>query len=108
MNTIRRHQHSVTTDDTSCFDCSSISRSITTLTDGSWIFDVVHDGLGGASFSTTGSGQTAQTLTSASVSWENVPAWDTQHEQGEEQRTPDLSSIIEEIVGRTGQSQWRK
>ncbi len=45
---------------------------------------------------------TDRALTSTSVDWLNVPEWTIEHEQGVDQRTPDLSSIIEEIVGRPG------
>ena len=45
---------------------------------------------------------TDRALTSASVDWLDVPEWLIEHEQGVNQRTPDLSSIIEEIVGRPG------
>ena len=42
-----------------------------------------------------------RTKTSASVSW--LPAvWDTIRVAGEEQRTPDLSSIVQEIISETG------
>jgi hypothetical protein len=38
------------------------------------------------------------------VSWDNVPAWSTEHEQGVNQRTPDISSIIQLIVNKSGWS----
>jgi hypothetical protein len=39
----------------------------------------------------------SRTKTSASVTWLNVPAWDT---VGEKHQTPDISPIIQEIVNR--------
>ena len=42
--------------------------------------------------------------TSAEVTWE-PPVWPTEGEAGEDQRTPDLSSIIQEIVNRPGYTQ---
>jgi len=43
----------------------------------------------------------SQVKTAASVAWDNVPAWDT---VGETHQTPDLSSIVQEIVNRSGWS----
>jgi hypothetical protein len=42
-----------------------------------------------------------RTRTSASVAWNDIPAW-TVGASGEEQRTPDLSDIVAEIVGLDG------
>lgn len=42
---------------------------------------------------------TDRTLTSASVGWNSISAWDTVDEQ---HNTPDLSSVVQEIVGRSG------
>ncbi|MHC4676590.1 MAG: glycoside hydrolase family 78 protein, partial [Planctomycetota bacterium] len=53
-------------------------------------------------FTSTASNISSRTRTSATVSWDNVPAWNSPppREQGVNQRTPNISSIIEEIVGR--------
>lgn len=40
----------------------------------------------------------ARTKTTAEVAWDNIPAWTTTHEGGEDQRTPNLSSIVSEII----------
>lgn len=40
--------------------------------------------------------------TSASINWNNVPAWNTAGQAGTNQRTPDVSSILQEIVNRGG------
>lgn len=42
-----------------------------------------------------------RTNTTASVSW-SIPEWDTIHEEGPDQVTPDLSTIVQEIVDRPG------
>jgi hypothetical protein len=58
---------------------------------------------------TSGFTSTAYNISSRSrlgttVSWENVPAWDTSGEQDVDQRTPDISSIIQLIVNKGGWS----
>jgi hypothetical protein len=40
----------------------------------------------------------SRTKTTASVAWNSIPAWDLVDEQGPDQKTPDLSSIVQEIV----------
>jgi hypothetical protein len=40
----------------------------------------------------------SRTPTAASVAWNNVPAWTTIREEGPNQRTPQLASILQEIV----------
>jgi hypothetical protein len=42
----------------------------------------------------------ARPVTTASVSW-NPPDWPSANAAGTDQRTPDLSSIVQEVVGRT-------
>ncbi len=41
---------------------------------------------------------TNRTTTTASVNWDNVPAWTNVNDEGDDQKTPDLSSIVQEIV----------
>jgi hypothetical protein len=41
-------------------------------------------------------------VTTASVSWNDVPVWGTVGETGVKQQTPDLKSIVQEIVDRPG------
>ena len=53
------------------------------------------------SFSTSLGNISARTKTTASVSWNNVPAWNTVDEK---HQTPDISAIIQEIVDRGGWS----
>lgn len=43
-----------------------------------------------------------RTKTSAAVAWSNIPPWSTSGEAGVNQQTPDISSIIQEIVDRAG------
>ncbi|MBW2440593.1 MAG: thrombospondin type 3 repeat-containing protein, partial [Deltaproteobacteria bacterium] len=43
-----------------------------------------------------------RTKTSASVAWNNVPAWGVVGETGVKQQTPDLKTIVQEIVNRPG------
>tara|TARA_R110002049_G_scaffold290183_1_gene473486 strand:- start:137 stop:4750 length:4614 start_codon:yes stop_codon:yes gene_type:complete len=45
-----------------------------------------------------------RTLTTASVAWNNIPAWNTVGQSGPNQQTPNLSSIVQEIVDRGGWS----
>jgi hypothetical protein len=53
-------------------------------------------------FSSTNSNISNRTLTTASVAWNNIPAWNTVGQSGVNQRTPDLTSIVQEIVNRGG------
>ncbi len=55
-------------------------------------------------FATTNFELTNKTKTSATVNW-SPPAWTTEGASGLDQRTPDLSSILQEIVDRPGYSQ---
>jgi hypothetical protein len=41
-----------------------------------------------------------RTRTTASVKWADIPAWTVTHETGPNQRTPDLTSIVQEITDR--------
>ncbi|MGA1796336.1 MAG: PilC/PilY family type IV pilus protein [bacterium] len=50
-------------------------------------------------FSNTSGDITRRSTTSASISWNNVPAWSS---VGERHSTPDLSAIVREITGRPG------
>jgi len=50
-------------------------------------------------FTLTAGNITSRTKTSASVAWNSVPAWNT---DGEKKQTPDLSTVISEIVNRAG------
>ena len=43
-----------------------------------------------------------RTKTSASVAWNDVPAWGVVGETGVKQQTPDLKTIVQEIVNRPG------
>lgn len=52
-------------------------------------------------FSNSGYNITSRTKTSASVDWNNIPAWSSTNEL---KQTPDLSTIIQEIVNRNGWS----
>ncbi len=54
-----------------------------------------------APFTTTAGMLTARAKTTANVSW-NVPLWPTSGQAGAAQRTPDLSTIVQEIVDRAG------
>ncbi len=56
-----------------------------------------------ASFSSSSYDISSRATTSASASW-SPPAWNTVGEAGSDQRTPDLSAIIQEIVDRGGWS----
>lgn len=43
-----------------------------------------------------------RTTTSAAVNWDNIPAWDQVGEAGPDQATPDLTTIVEEILNQGG------
>jgi hypothetical protein len=53
-----------------------------------------------ATFTTTRRDISSRPRTAASVTWSPAP-WTTKQERGTDQRTPDLSTIVTEIVGRT-------
>ncbi len=50
-------------------------------------------------FSSAAYNLSSRAKTSAAVSWNNIPAWNT---VGARQQTPDLSSVIQEVVNRSG------
>lgn len=50
-------------------------------------------------FTSTDYGISSLATTTASVAWDDVPAWDA---AGEAHQTPDLSPIVQEIIGRAG------
>jgi hypothetical protein len=52
-------------------------------------------------FSNTSENISSRARTTASVGW-TPPAWLVAGEQGPDQRTPDLTTVIQEIIGRTG------
>lgn len=54
-----------------------------------------------AAFTTDAGDLSGRTKTSATVTWA-VPAWESVHDAGAAQRTPDLTAIIQEIVDRPG------
>jgi len=45
-----------------------------------------------------------RTLTTASVAWNNIPAWNSVGQAGPNQQTPNLGSVVQEIVDRGGWS----
>ncbi len=55
-----------------------------------------------ATFTTGNSNISSRTLTTASVAWNAIPAWNTVGQSGVNQQTPDLTSIVQEIVNRGG------
>ncbi|MCH7556076.1 MAG: hypothetical protein IIB56_01320 [Planctomycetes bacterium] len=54
-----------------------------------------------ATFSSTASDISSRPTTTAQVVWD-IPQWMTVHAKGPEERTPDISSIIQEIVNQNG------
>ena len=54
-----------------------------------------------ATFVGTSGNVSSRPITSASVAW-SPPAWPTKDAAGPDQRTPDISSVIQEIVNRSG------
>lgn len=55
-----------------------------------------------ATFSTASLNLSSRPRTSHSVMWGPVPAWPTAGAAGPDQRTPDLSSVVQEVVNRPG------
>ena len=43
-----------------------------------------------------------RTKTTAFVSWSSIPEWDTSGEAGDNQRTPDIKAVIQEVIGTAG------
>ncbi|GJL78467.1 MAG: hypothetical protein NPINA01_14560 [Nitrospinaceae bacterium] len=60
-----------------------------------------HDTDNAGVFRTTTNNITSRSLTTASVAWSPAP-WDSVGEAGPNQRTPDISSIVQEIIDRSG------
>ncbi|HPC92137.1 MAG TPA: hypothetical protein P5317_07655 [Myxococcota bacterium] len=55
-------------------------------------------------FTTTAGSTLARTRTTASVAWSNIPQW-ANNQAGVAQQTPDISTVIQEIVNRSGFAQ---
>ncbi len=53
-------------------------------------------------FSSTNSDISNRTLTSASIAWNSIPAWNTAGESGANQQSADITSIVQEIINRGG------
>ena len=53
-------------------------------------------------FTSTDGNISSRERTTASVSWNDIPPWTSTGTSGPDQRTPDLSPIMQEIVDRTG------
>jgi hypothetical protein len=53
-------------------------------------------------FTTTSGNVSARARTAAAVAWPSVPAWTTVGEAGSNQRSPDISAVVQEIVDRAG------
>ncbi len=54
-------------------------------------------------FSATANDISSRSRTAASVAWEDIPAWNTVGEAGPDQRTPDLTDIVLEVIN---QADW--
>ena len=55
-------------------------------------------------FSSSNSNISNRTLTSASVAWNNILAWNTVGQSGADEQTPDITTIVQEIINRGGWS----
>lgn len=55
-----------------------------------------------STFTTVTNDISARLVLTDSVVWDNIPTWSTVGDQGADQQTPDLSSLIQLIVNRTG------
>lgn len=61
-----------------------------------------HDADNSGTFTTTVNNISNRPRTTASVNWSTIPAWNTVGQAGTDQETPDLTSIVQEIVNRGG------
>ncbi len=61
-----------------------------------------HDTDNAGVFTTSNSDISNRTLTTASIAWNSIPAWNSVGQSGANQQTPDLTSIVQEIVNRGG------
>ena len=64
-----------------------------------------HDTDDAPDFSTSNYDLTNRTVTSASVNWNNIPSWNT---VSEKHQSPEIASIIQEIVDRPGWTEYNK
>ena len=55
-----------------------------------------------ATFSASENDLSIRTKTSVEIDWTNVPAWNTAGASGNDQRSPDIAAIVQEIVDRPG------
>ncbi|WP_067148869.1 T9SS type A sorting domain-containing protein [Pseudotamlana agarivorans] len=65
---------------------------------------VIHGELAEASatFTTASNNITSRSLTANSIAWNSIPLWDAVGETGINQRTPYVTSIVQEIVSQSG------
>ena len=53
-------------------------------------------------FTNTLNNISSRVTTSLEAVWENIPAWNTAGDAGDDQRTPDLKDVVQEIVNQSG------
>ncbi len=53
-------------------------------------------------FSTSKFDMAGRSLLGASVNWNSVPAWNVVGQAGADQRTPNIASLVQEVIGATG------
>lgn len=58
-----------------------------------------------STFSTAGYNLTNRSKTNANVAWSNLPIWGTLNAAGTDQRTPEIKTILQEIMNRSGWQQ---
>lgn len=58
-----------------------------------------------ATFSTIGFNVSSRRRTTAAVAWNNLPLWTVLNAAGNDQRSPDVKSVVEEVMGRSG---WKQ
>lgn len=56
----------------------------------------------GATFTSTTADISSRPRTSSSVLWTNIPYWGTVGASGPDQRTPNLATVVQEVVNRSG------
>ncbi len=55
-----------------------------------------------ATYAAVGYNISSRAKTAATVTWQDIPDWTSEHAMGTDQRTPDLTEIIQEILSREG------
>ncbi len=66
------------------------------------VFIQVEDADNPPTFNDTDGNISSRTVLNDTIAWGNIPVWSTVGEAGEDQRTPDLSALVQRVVNRSG------